>query len=417
MLFGMRILQLCKKFPYPMKDGESIAVTQSARAAAKQGLGMDLLAFNTVKHCCDLDEAHAALSHYGRIEAVPLDNRVRPLAALKNLLLTRRSYHVERFIDPRLTEKLIELLEAWDYAAVQLETVYMAPYIPVIRAHSDAKIVLRCHNVEHEIWERLTRNTGNPLKRAYLRVLTERLRRFEIDQLDLIDAMLSISPKDDANFRELGFQGRSIVVPISLELESYRPEHHSSEMALSFIGSLDWFPNLEGLEWFLENVDLSGLRCPITGDAVKFNVAGRNPPANLAQGAPEGVIVHGEVPSAVDFINAYPLMMVPLFSGSGMRTKILEAMALEKVVVTTSLGLEGINARDGVEVLVADSGEEFRQKIAWALEDSARIERMGKAARRHIEEHYDSMAVARRLIEFLGSIVEPAAPSSLALER
>lgn len=401
----MRLLQLSKKVPHPMKDGESIAVTQSARSLANEGVSMDLLTFNTVKHSCDLDEARSALGHYGKLEALPLDNRVRPLEALKNLLFTKNSYHVERFIDRAYSEKLIEMLRQTDYDIVQLETIYMAPYIPIIRKHSSARIVLRAHNVEHEIWERLTENTGNPLKRAYLRILSDRLRTFEIEQLDLVDAMLSISSKDDENFRRLGFQGRSLVMPISLNLESYHPVQKWETVSLSFIGSLDWFPNLEGLEWFLENVDLEGLACPLTGDQIQFHVAGRNPPERIVANPLPSLRFHGEVRDAIDFINDHPVMIVPLFSGSGMRTKILEAMALKRVVITTSLGLEGIDATDGVEVLIADSGEAFREKVQWLLVNPDKIASIGEAARRHIEDNYDAPTVADELHEFLQSLM------------
>ncbi|MDA0813138.1 MAG: glycosyltransferase family 4 protein, partial [Verrucomicrobia bacterium] len=389
--------------PFPMRDGESIAVTQSARSLVGKGVKMDLLTFNTVKHACDPDEARTALSHYGKLEALPLDNRVRPGQALKNLLFSKESYHIERFVDPAYTEKLIEMLKAKRYDIVQLETIYMAPYIPVIRKYSSAKIILRAHNVEHEIWDRLTRNTPNPVKRLYLEILTNRLRKFEVDQLDRIDAMLSISAKDDAHFRQLGYQGRSRVMPISLNLDTYHARHDGDAVTLSFIGSLDWFPNLEGLEWFLEHVDLDGLTCPHTGQSVKFHVAGRNPPASIVSNPLASLVFHGEVPDAVDFINDHPLMVVPLFSGSGMRTKILEAMALERVVITTTLGLEGIDAVDGEEVLIADSGDAFREKIASLLENPERIIQIGKAARRHIEDNYDAPVVADDLYQFLHS--------------
>ncbi|MCB1097541.1 MAG: glycosyltransferase [Verrucomicrobiae bacterium] len=393
--------------PFPLRDGESIAVTQSARSLAGKGVNMDLLAFNTVKHACDIGEAQCALSHYGQLEAVPLDNRVRPTEALRNLLFSKESYHIERFVDAAYTEKLIAMLQAKRYDIVQLETIYMAPYIPVIRKHSAARIVLRAHNVEHEIWDRLTKNTQNPLKRLYLEILTNRLRTFEIDQLDRIDAMLSISAKDDEHFRQLGYQGRSRVIPISLNLDPYHARHDWDAVTLSFIGSLDWFPNLEGLEWFLQNVDLEGLTCPRTGKPVEFHVAGRNPPDSIVSHPLPSLVFHGEVPEAIDFINDHPLMVVPLFSGSGMRTKILEAMALERVVITTRLGLEGIDAADGEEVLIADTGVEFREKFAYLLENPDRIAMVGKAARRHIEENYDAPVVADDLQQFLrGTIGE-----------
>ena len=144
----MKILQLCKKFPYPLKDGESIAVTTLSRALRELGCQVSLLAMNTHKHFFNSNGCPEALSHYKDIFKVPVDNRVKPTEAFLNLF-SRESYHIARFISPAFQRQLIEVLKNNTYDLIQLETPYLSPYIPTIRKYSDALIAMRAHNVEH----------------------------------------------------------------------------------------------------------------------------------------------------------------------------------------------------------------------------------------------------------------------------
>ena len=155
-------------------------------------------------------------------------------------------------------------------------------------------------------------------------------------------------------------------------------------------------PNLEGLDWFLEQVwGALKARHP----KLELHIAGRNTPARLRRLQLPGLVVHGEVPSATDFINQHSIMIVPLLSGSGMRAKILEGMALGKVVVTTRIGLEGIAAKAGKQVLVADTAGEMAATLDRALEERAGLRQMGERARELVLERYDSLAVARCLMD------------------
>ena len=339
----MKILQLCKKFPFPLKDGESIAVTNLSKSLQQGGCEISLLAMNTRKHYFDLDDIPGDLHFYQDIQAVDLDNRIKPWKAFLNLF-SRDSYHISRFVCQKFRNRLVSLLKANEYDIVQLETLYLAPYIKDIRRHSNAVIALRAHNVEHEIWERITLNTPSLLKKWYLSHLTNKLRRYEIESLKDYDLLIPISEKDEEAFRKFGFRQTSIVTPIGLDLEEYPADYSSFRrpISVSFIGSLDWMPNREGLDWFLSKV---WQRLTPEFPDLELHVAGRNTPASLYKKRSKNVVIHGEVPNAVDFINQHSIMVVPLLSGSGMRAKILEGMALGKVVMTTQLGLEGIRAK------------------------------------------------------------------------
>ncbi len=393
----MRLLQLCKKFPYPLKDGESIAVMNLSRALHDLGCEVSLLAMNTSKHFCDVSSVNGSFKHFKTAYYTELDNTLNVKDAFLNLF-SSESYHISRFVCPDFTKQLITMLKENTYDIIQLETLYMAPYVPIIRKYSKAMIAMRAHNVEHEIWSRVAQNTTPFLKKIYLKYLTNKLRRYEIKQLNNYDLMIAISQKDLDTFRSLGFKNTGLVTPIGLDTSVYKPDNRSykKEISLSFIGSLDWMPNLEGLKWFLDNVWDQLLR---KYPNLKLHVAGRNTPATLINAKYKNVKVYGEVEDAKKFINRHTVMIVPLLSGSGMRAKILEGMALGKVVLTTQLGLEGIDATHKEHVLVADTAQQFVEALDYCYRSNGSLSKLGKNAQQLVIKDYDNLETAKNLIE------------------
>lgn len=394
----MKILQLCKKYPYPVKDGESLAIVSMAKALADLGCEVTMLAMNTLRHFSEAANEHSTeLAFYKSIHTVEIDNRIKPLDAFLNLF-SSQSYHIQRFVCPQFKETLQSLLKKEHFDVIQLETVYLAPYISTIRANSKAIIAMRAHNVEHEIWERIASNTDNPIKRWYLDHLTQKLKRYEVQVINDYDLMVAITNRDLRTFQWLGYQKASVVIPIGIDSDQYEPDEASfhKPLSLSFIGSLDWRPNIEGLQWFLDEV-WPAVEAKLPD--LSLHVAGRNTPTSLKQQANDRLIIHGEVASAKAFINQHCLMVVPILSGSGMRAKILEGMALGKVVLTTTMGLEGIAAENRKHLLIADQPEEIVNAIIYCLENPARFAEMGRAARAFIEENFDSKAITRKLTQ------------------
>ncbi len=442
----MKILQLCKKFPYPLKDGESVAVTYLSKALHELGCELDLLAMNTTKHYINPDDIPTNYDHYDEIILSDLDNRIKAKDALLNLF-TKDSYHVVRYISKDYTDKLMKLLTQKKYDIVQLETLYLAPYVPVIRTHSQARIAMRSHNVESEIWQRIAQNTSFGLKKWYVNLLANRLQKFELDHLNAYDMMVAITNRDLQQFRKMGCTIAGHATPIGLDMSKYNavlppppskrgdvnvklsqkgnvdedsfsqseksppPEGAGgrntqttnqkskikNHQSLSFIGSLDWMPNLEGLTWFLENVWQKIIE---KHPAITLHIAGRNTPDEWLKKEIPNVIIHGEVEDAREFITAHPIMIVPLLSGSGMRVKILESMALSRVTITTTLGLEGIDAEPDTEVLIADTAEDFVRQISFCMENADALPQIGARARAFIEAHFDNKKIAARLLEF-----------------
>ena len=382
----MKILQLCKKFPYPLKDGESIAVTYLSNALHEQGCEITLLSMNTTKHFVDIYKLPPDFNHYKDIHVTSLDNKVNMLDAFMNLF-SKDSYHVIRFICKEFEGKLIELLESNHFDIVQLETLYLAPYIPVIKKHSNALVTMRAHNVEFEIWERISQNTTFLPKKWYLKYLTSKLKRFELSRLNDYDYLIAVSERDLKKFKNLGYKNGAISSPIGLNLGHYNAvEPIKTLQSLCFIGALDWMPNAEGLDWFLKNVwdKIHGIF-----PDMHFHIAGRHTPEYLMKLKKKHVHVHGEVDNAIHFINHHPIMVVPLFSGSGMRVKILEGMALGKIVITTTMGMEGIEAEHGKHLMVADTPDAFEEAVRTIKINPELVASISQNAKKFVKDFYD----------------------------
>ena len=392
----MRILQLCKKFPYPLKDGESIAVTHLSKALNDLGCDVTLLSMNTTKHYCDVTKLPKTFNHYKEIHAVRVNNNTNYLTAFLNIF-SKESYHITRFVSKQFEEKLIEILKENTFDVVQIETPILSFYIPIIRKYSKALVAMRSHNVEYEIWDRYAENQTFAPLRWYWKSVAEKLQRFEQKYLNQYDLVLALTGRDLKLLKKEGLKKPNYVIPIGLDVRNYKPDFscYKKPPTIGFIGSLDWMPNQEGLKWFVENV--WGQIIDLYPN-VELHVAGRHTPKWVKNMNQQGVVIHGEVPNAKDFINQHSIMIVPLFSGSGMRVKILEGMALGRVVVTTELGLEGIDAKDYDEVLLSNSEEGFLYNISNCLKNPKTLPAIGHSAQELAAQKYDNLQIGKQLV-------------------
>ncbi|GAB4249627.1 MAG: hypothetical protein Kow0027_12620 [Saprospiraceae bacterium] len=388
----MRILVLTKKFPYPLKEGEPIAITNLCRSLKACGAQLTLLAMNTSKHYFDLSKLPAGYDHFEKIHAVDVDNRISAGGALLSLL-KGQPYILSRFQNEDYRQALENLLTEEKFDIVQIETPYLAAYVPLIRRLSSVPIVMRAHNVEHEIWDRVARSSSLP-KKLYLRNQNRHLRQFEVGMLNEYDLLLAITADDLNRFRELGLKKFGLVAPAGLVVSEYQAKPFDKATSIGFIGALDWMPNQQGVIWFLEKV-WPELRKNHPG--LIFEIAGKNTPDWLMKKGGDGVKVLGEVPDAREFINRHALFVAPLFSGSGIKIKILEGMALQRAVLTTPIGLEGIPAQNGVHVLSAETAREFVLNVELCLNQPDVATSLGQAARQLMEREFDLYAIGRRV--------------------
>jgi glycosyltransferase involved in cell wall biosynthesis len=357
-----------------------------------------VLAMNTARHWVEPETLPMV---YGTIPYAwaPVDNRITPLGALKNLL-DGTPYHITRFWSRAFDEELRRVLQDVRPDVVLLEGLPMALYVQTIRRVSNAAIVYHAHNIEHKIWERLAEADRNPMRRLYLQEQVRRLRRYECMALARgdFDAVVTFTHVDAQRIRELGFRGLIHVKPFALSLEQYVPSYApEANPTLFHLGSLEWQPNRQGIEWFLEQVfPIVRRQLP----SAELHLGGYIPRSvRLSEG--NGVRIYGRVPDAKEFMRQRSILIVPLLAGSGVRIKIIEAMALGKAVVSTSIGVEGIGAGAGSEYLVADTAEEFAQHLCMLCRHPQQIDIIGRNARGWVERHHDHRSVGEGLAAFL----------------
>ncbi|MEX0725813.1 MAG: glycosyltransferase family 4 protein [Planctomycetaceae bacterium] len=399
----MKILHLDKKIPYPPRDGGSIATLNIARAFARLGHDVTILAMNTNKHFFDTANLPDEIACELKMHAVKVNTDINPVAALA-ALLKKRSYNVQRFISKGFDNRLRAILtQEGPFDVVQLEGLYLVPYIPAIRDVSDAIVSLRAHNVEHTIWERRAEHTSSFVKRYYLNHLARRLREYEIRALDLVDAIVPISPIDERAFVDFGCRRPMHMCPASFSEDTVRPNGATPpQHSICFLGALDWGPNREGLDWFMKKVWPAVLkRFP---DLV-IHIAGRNMPDAVNAWKSANVQIDGEVDDAYEYMRRFNLMVVPLLSGSGMRVKIIEGMALGKVVVSTPVGIEGIDVRHGEQAVIAETPEDYARQIIACLEDEGLCRRISASGLQFAREHFGSLPTTRRLAGFYGEML------------
>ena len=396
----MKILLLCNKPPYPASEGGPMAMNSIITGLLEAGHHIKILAVNNEKyHVSEADIPEEYKKKTG-IELIDVDLSVRPMKAFLNLF-TKKSYHVERFVSETFKSRLAEVLEKELFDVVQLEMLFMAPYVETIREHSKAMIVLRAHNVEHKIWERVAKETKFFLKRWYINHLAKTLKEYELNALETVDGVAAITRKDAAYFRK--YCSKPVIdIPYGVYPEEFTPKYEiEGKPKFYHIGSMNWMPNEEGIRWFIEEV------LPKTIEKVPdfvYHLAGRNMPEWLTTLKNKHVDVIGEVPDAKAFVAENDVAIVPLLAGSGIRIKIIESMAMGKTVITTRVGAEGILYNEEVNLIIAENIAKMVEAIRSIHENPQIAEKIGQEARKLVETTYDNRKIIARLLMFYEQI-------------
>jgi len=397
---AMKVLQFCNKPPYPPKDGGSIGMHNVSQAFIDEGFDLTVLSINSEKHFVDVSKLPEKYIKETKFQAIEVDLSVKIFPAFANLFYTKKSYNISRFYDSKMAKKLIEILKQNSFDIIQIESIFLKDYIPIIRKYSNAKLVLRAPNVEFIIWQRLAEIERNPLKKFYLNILTKRLKKEELETFKNVDAIYTVTERDMNIILSFGFRKSITFVPTGIDVTK---SIETSEVEVEYpsifhLGALDWMPNQEAVKWLLDNVwpQLHN-RYP----DLKFYIAGRRPPKWLLDIKADGVKVVGEVDDAAQFMKSKAIMPVPLFSGSGMRVKIIEAMMLKKAVVSTTIGIEGIMHNDGKDVLIANTAEEFIESISILVSNTKKYNSICDNAKKNIDKNYSNEVLSRKLIDFM----------------
>jgi len=379
-------------------------VCNTIRGLVNLGHTVSLVALNAKKnhHHENSEDDNDLLSRIN-YRVYDIDTNVSVFEVAVNLF-SRTSFNIDRYYDPEFERLLIGTLKKTSYDIIQFEGLLVSLYLSAVRKNTKARLIYRAHNIENQIWERLSQQKNDPFKKSYLKMHAKRIKNYELLQLNNFDGIAVFTEQDKSTLLEYGTKIPIEILPVGINLDHYKPDFSKTEFpSLFFLGSLDWLPNREGIEWFLENF----YKELTEGDLrVRFYVAGNDIPERFDDYEVMGkIFIQGEVDDALEFVNSKSIMIVPLLSSGGMRVKIVEGMAMQKCIISTSLGAEGINYEHGVNIIVANNQDEFYEAIKICITDEEFCKTMGLSARKLVEEQHDMNKVTKNLVEFYTSVV------------
>ncbi len=387
----MRILFLTPKPPYPPVDGSSLASWQMIEGLAARGHDVAVLYLTTPKHrdtgmprpprpSLSFTRAYADTS----FSLVRLAGTWHPAAP---------PYLVRRFHVEEARRQLAALLEAQPYDVIQFEGLMMVPYLSEVRRlQPKAQAVYRAHNTEYRIWRSLAAHAPSLPQRLLYRLQARQLERYERHIARAFPLIVPISDDDAALFRGWSPSSRVVTIPYGVVPVSPLPPAAGGPPVLLFLGALDWRPNVQGLLWFIREVWPSLHQA---FPAVRLRLAGRAPsPSFLHQlqalSHHDGSIeVLGEIAETTPFYRSGSLFLVPLLAGSGIRIKILEAMAHGLPVVSTSAGAAGLPVTHGKNIFIADRPEEMISAIRTLLHSPSLQKEIQENALTFVRERYN----------------------------
>lgn len=389
----MKILVLGSRIPWPLHDGGAMATYRMLKGLAEAGAEITYFTYNTKKH---FQLESSIQQHFPFCKVIPfnLDATPTKLGALL-ALLTGKNYNISRFESAEASTAVAALCAAESFDCIHVEGLFAFPLISQL-GNSGIPIILRQHNVEFEIWNRLAASATNPLKKWYLGRLARGLKTYETAAVNACRYVVAITESDASVFRAMNPKASVVVSPGGIEVNPGESVTAPAEYSLCHIGSMEWRPNQEGVQWFIRNIWPSVLK---QYPQAQFHLAGKGLNPSDPNYAAEGVVNHGEVASATDFMNAYTALVVPLHSGSGLRMKTIEAMALGKLVITTSVGMQGLEANPNTHILRADTLEEWLQAVQTVFGDKETAAKIAQDGKSWALENFSYQSLATALLK------------------
>ena len=393
----MQILFLSTHLPLPANNGQAIRTLSIIQALASSGHEITFLSFATRSRP---ETLHPLSSYCRKIDL--LERNLKSFSERSDYLgriyslVTCRPYSVERFRSEPMRMRIQEHLKATPFDLLLCDGLYALLNV----SQTEVPIALNCHNVEHVIYDRYSGIEKNPIRRYYAAIEARLLRAAEQHSCRHAKIVMVCSSYYRDLLHRLEPDLPIFVVPNAVDTDLYHPQPDSTPnhkaLTVLFPGGMDWYPNRDAVEFFVQAI-LPLVRSELP--EAKFTVVGRNPPPGfVGKLRSPGVQFTGTVADMRPHLLASTVVVVPLRFASGTRIKILEACAVGKPVVSTSLGAEGLELENGKDIVVADNPDEFARAVIALLQDPVQRETIARHARSVIVERY-SHAILRRILD------------------
>ena len=417
----MKVLFLSPTLPFPLTDGGRIRVFNLLKQVS-QKCEVTLLALETLPTDA---ENIAHLERFGiQVHLVPHGGELPPvsLGTILRAFLKRVPITVARYNVPAYRQKFKELVATETFDLVHYEMFHVAQF----HTETDLPSLLSQQNVDSAIWRRLCQETANPLRKCLYWTQQRAFERYERLINPKFDIVTCASEIDKQAFQRTSAESRFVIIPNGVDIEDYQPDStpvgessrsrppvgetsgldaiglDAHEPHLIYIGSMDWYPNEDAVTFFADEV-LPRIHEKLPN--VQFSAVGGNPSPRVQKLAENPqILVTGRVPEIKPYFARATVFVVPLRIGSGTRLKILEALAMGKAVVSTTVGAEGLDLGIGEEILIADAPKAFAEAVLRLLTDASLRRKLGEKGRARVERDYDWRSIGEKLLRLYESL-------------
>ena len=390
----MRILVVCTRSPFPLIEGRALRTYNLLRETAR---AHSVFLCTYVQSAAEEQGIAHLRSFCTDVQAIPLYMHDKTRAVARDVmrdLFQPAPAMVLKYDTAAMRRVVIEALDKFKPDVVHLDMLHLGSLIKEVHG---LPVVMVEHNVEAELLKRRVANESNWLRRAYLARQARKLESFETRTCRAAKEIVAVSDVDADHIRTLAPNTPVTVVPNGVDTEFFTPTNgaaHASSMV--YVGGLSWFPNFDAIDFFTKEILHRVTR--VKPDA-NLTVIGQVPSQRMLepwQNEPR-VRFTGLVDDIRPIVAAAGIYIVPLRIGGGTRLKILDAMAMGKAVVTTSIGCEGLQVTPGKDVLIADGAEAFSDAVIRVMSDSKLAAQLGANGRVCVEQNYRWVAIAKRM--------------------
>jgi glycosyltransferase involved in cell wall biosynthesis len=391
----MKILAILLSPPVPATAGHRLRNRSLLQALALEGHDVTMLAYATANEiAAPAADLQKLCRNFYFVPNPESSTRDRLLAAFGSA-----PYGAQRLTTPGMQRLVSEQLASNDFDALLCDDIYMAGNIP---ASSRIPVLLNKHDITCRIVRQFARSERNLFKKLYASLEARKIHSLEASVCSSAEAVAVCSAQDLEALREIAPSANMWIVPNVIDTVKYAPAPPSQDHTVLFVGAMDWLPNQDGAEFLVYDVMPRLRQLVPTANIV---IAGRNPSEEMVRrfSVFPDVSFTGTVTDLRPYIARAAVCVAPLRIGSGTRLKILEAGAMAKPVVSTTLGAEGLDLRHGDEILLEDDPRQFAEAIALLLKEPQRAYSLGAALRAAVQKHYSIPALRTAFREMLGS--------------
>jgi glycosyltransferase involved in cell wall biosynthesis len=441
-----RVLALNARVTY-LAFSDDVAAMQEGRATADGRDSLSNAAASRLTKGASAAEVNTngdgAAPGCDRVILVPQERSYTPIKLARGAL-GRIPVTVLNYTSRAMAAKLESVLNTDDFDVVQVESIQLAAYLPIIRAARNSPLVI-CdwHNIESDLMRQYGKRTTNPLRRTYARRTASQLEAMERRVAREADANVMVSEPDRARLRHLVPGARAFVIENGVDVGYYTDEQIESAYAkwrernpgrldpdsiakdreplrhrVLFVGSMDYHANIDGAVHFARSVWPQVLE--FLPNAT-LTIVGRNPAAEVRSLADlRGIEVTGTVEDVRPYYREALASVVPLNVGGGSRLKISEGMAAGVPIISTRRGAEGVEANDGESIVLAETANEFCQAIQHVAKDNGKWQQLVTGGRRLVSAKYDWTILGAQLSEIHSRLIRERDESGngrLASER